>query len=170
MRTARKPRADSRLATLPEAQQEELEQFAATHTLAQTRDELSRRGIRSSLTAISRWLQQRRLRSLLIRQADTVRQLLDWYQQRRPDASEEELGQLGQMFFSALALQAQDTKAWVHLQSLALRRRQLELDRAKLEWLQRRADQADQAEAVLDDASLSAEERQRRIKEIFGRA
>jgi len=170
MRTARKPRADSRLATLPESQQEELEQYAATHTLVQTRDELARRGIRCSLAAISRWLQQRRLRALLIRQADTVRQLLEWYQQRRPDASEEELAQLGQMFFSALALQAQDTKAWVHLQSLALRRRQLELDRARLEWLQRRAEQADQAEKVLDDASLSAEERQRRIREIFGRA
>lgn len=170
LRPARKPRADSRLATLPEPQQEEIEAYAATHTLAETREELARRGFRVSLTAISRWLQQRRLRSLLIGQADTVRQLLEWYQQRRPEASDEELSQLGQMFFSALALQSQDARAWVHIQSLALRRRQLELDRQKLELLQQRAAQAEQAEAVLDDATLSPEERQRRIREIFGRA
>ncbi len=165
----RKPRADSRLKNLPDDQQAEIAEHARHHRLVETQAWLRERGIRTSTGALSDFLSWYRLQEAIRRNEQTVATLLQWWQTQHPQASAEELEQIGQAFFSALALQQQDSRAWAAIQQLALRRRQIDVERDKLELLKRRAEQADRTEAVLADATLSPEERQQRIREIYGR-
>lgn len=51
-----------------------------------------------------------------------------------------------------------------------LKVQEAQLDREKFELLKRKAEQAEQTEGALKDASLTPEERARRIAEIYGRA
>jgi hypothetical protein len=167
----RKPRADSRLKTLPPELRADIAAHAATHRLEETRAWLlAEKKIRTSTGALSEFLSWQRLQESLQANENTVAALMDWYRERHPDTGAEELSALGQAFFSALALRLQDPKVWTAIQHLGLKRRQLDLDREKLELLRRKAEQADRTEAVLNDAALTPAERQRRIREIYGRA
>lgn len=166
----RKPRADSRLKTLPPERRAEIAAHAAAHRLEETRAWLAGQGLRTSTGALSEFLSWQRLQDTLAANEQTVGQLMDWYRERHPETGADELAALGQAFFSALALRLQDPKVWTAIQHLGLKRRQLELDREKLELLRRKAEQADRTEAVLSDAALDDAERQRRIREIYGRA
>lgn len=167
----RKPRADSRLKNLPPEMRAQIAAHAQTHRLEETRAWLlAEKGIRTSTGALSEFLSWQRLQETLKANEQTVAALMDWYRELHPDTGAEELAALGQAFFSALALRLQDPKVWTAVQTLGLKRRQLELDREKLELLRKKAEQAERTEAVLADAALSPEERQQRIREIYGRA
>lgn len=62
------------------------------------------------------------------------------------------------------------TKTALDFEKLVLKRGELDLNRERLELLKRKADQAEQTEGVLTDAALTPEQREQRIKEIYGRA
>lgn len=82
----------------------------------------------------------------------------------------EQIEAVGQAVFTAVAVKVQDANLFAGLRKLSQRDRELNLDREKFELLKRKAEQAEATEAAVQDTTLSAEERARRIAEIYGRA
>lgn len=64
--------------------------------------------------------------------------------------------------------QSDDVMAKAHKLRAEAAEKKLALDREKFELIKARADQADRAEGVATDVTLSTSEKERRIKEIFG--
>ena len=72
-----------------------------------------------------------RLQTQLGQDGRLVEALLEEAARYDPTLTPERLLDLGQMFFARLALEQQDTKAWVLVQRLDLEREQFEFDQAK---------------------------------------
>lgn len=161
-----KPRADSRLKTLPEARQAAIWEYARAHSLDDTVAWLRSQGIRTSRTALSNFLAWYALQQQLQRNETVVATLLE-HLKSAGDWSPEQLEQAGHAFFTALALAQQDVHAWTAAQKVALAREQLRLDREKFEHLRARAQQADAA-ATVAASQLADAEKMQRIREIFG--
>jgi len=72
----------------------------------------------------------------------------------------------------ALTLEAEGMKqrAALEQQKLADKQKALELDERRVALLEKKASQAEQTDQVLSDAALTPEQREQRIKEIYGRA
>lgn len=132
MSTPKKPRADSTLKTLSEERQATIAAHLAEHTLVETCKWLADDGLKTSLRALSEFLCWWRLRSQLQRNGQTVETLLAEFKAAKPDSTPEQVQQVGQAFFSALALAEQDPKAWFLTQQLEFKRQAAELDAAKL--------------------------------------
>lgn len=162
-----KPRADSRLKTLPEAVQAEVWDYAKAHSLEEVVRWLRARGIKTSRTAVSIFLGWYGMQRQLERNESVVRSVLEYLQQHGTGWTDEQLAQAGQAFFSALALEQQDVRAWAAAQQIAIRREQLRLDRERLDWMRRRAEQAERAEQIAR-SQLTDAEKLRRMREIFG--
>ncbi len=130
------PRADAKLKRLPESVQariaERLGQPGVTQkdVLAWLRTEHS---VSSSAAALSDWLSWYALRQQLARNESAVEALITDLAHKDPSVSPEKLQELGQQFFSALAVQTQDPKTWFLTQQIALKGRQLDLDREKFQ-------------------------------------
>jgi hypothetical protein len=86
-----------------------------------------------------------------------------------PTLTQAQLEEAGNKIFSALALDSEDPETFVKISKLQIERERLQLDKAKFEEAKRRAAQADAAEGVTKSA-MSPEEKDRRIREIFGLA
>lgn len=132
MSADKKPRADSKLKTLPEERQAVIAEYALGHSLAETVAWLREDGLVTSGAALSEFLSWHRLSHQLKRNESTVAQLLSHLRQER-GMSDEELQKAGQAFFSALAIEQQDSKAWFLSQQTALKKEQLNLDRQKFQ-------------------------------------
>lgn len=133
MSTDKKPRADSTLKTLPSDRQAAIAEYARTHTLTETRAWLKEDGLTTSEAALSEFLSSWRLQQQLKRNGSTVETLLANLQQTRPDWTPEQIQQVGQSFFTALALEQQDPKQWFLIQQTAIKKDQLHLDRQKFQ-------------------------------------
>lgn len=166
MSATNKARGDSVLKTLPEDRQAAIAEHAAQHKLAETVAWLRADGQRTSVSALSRWLAWYTLRQQLQRNETTVETLLS--ELPKQGVSPESIQEIGQAFFTALALQQQDPKQWFLAQQLALKKQQLSLDRDKFELLKAKAEQADKARATTEDESLTPEEKQLKLRQIFG--
>ena len=166
----KKPRSDSKLKTLPEAQQRELADVLANGSLDQGRDWLSQLSppVSSSISSISEWSRWWHLREQMRIANSTVETVLQTVIADHPEMDSDALFDVGQMLFSAIAIQTQDPSVWKHVQQLNLQRRQMQLDRDKFELLKRRADLADQTEATLNQ-TLTPEQREAKIRAIFGK-
>lgn len=62
------------------------------------------------------------------------------------------------------------TKSVLEFAKLEERSRQTTLGERRVQLLEKKAEQADATEGVIDDVNLSPDEREQRIKEIYGRA
>jgi hypothetical protein len=129
----RKPRADSKLKTLPDARQAAIVERARDHTLSDVLQWLRADGLQTSAAALSDFLSWHALRQQLARNASTVETLLANLHKDMPDASPEKIQSVGQAFFSALALEQQDAKGWCMTQQVALKQEQLQLDRQRFQ-------------------------------------
>jgi hypothetical protein len=127
METFPKPRADAKLKTLPEERQKEIAEFADTRTLTETVAWLGSGGVEVSSCALSRFLEWHRLKEQMKRNELVVEELLATQAERRPELTEERVSALGQMFFSELALEQRDPRAWSLAQRTAVRRAEVQL-------------------------------------------
>lgn len=72
------------------------------------------------------------------------------------------------VFFAAVEMQQNDERLQQGKQKIEISKEVVELDRKKLALLERKAAQADQAKDVAMNGAMTAEEKQARMKEIFG--
>ena len=107
-----KPRSDSKLKTLPEDRQVVIAEYARGHSLEETVKWLSDDGLKTSAAALSEFLSWFQLRSQLQRNESTVESLLKNLQQTRPAWTPDQIDKAGQDFFSALAIEQQDSLTW----------------------------------------------------------
>lgn len=136
MSAQKKPRADAKLKTLPAERQADI--FARLSLPADqgggyagTLKWLKDGGFDTSLGALSGFYSWYSLRQQLARNESTVQALLEKVTETDSELSPEKIQELGQSFFSALALEQQDAKTWYLTQQLGLKKEQLQLDRQK---------------------------------------
>jgi hypothetical protein len=122
-----KPRPESKLKLLPEDRQSEIAEFALGHTLADTVVWLATSGIELSTCALSKFLAWYRLKQQMAKNELIVKELLTTLAEQNPDLTPDRIAELGQIFFSSLALEKQDPKAWYLAQQIVLRKAQFQL-------------------------------------------
>lgn len=164
----RKPRADSRLKTLPEKRQAEIAELCRDKALAEVVELLRSQGLKTSSGALSTWLAWRHLRERLERNQTVVETLLADLKRHNPALTDQELEAAGNQLFSALAIEQQDAGAWAITRRLALKQRGLELEARRVKLLEEKARKADEALSVTKATGLSAEQKMARFREIFG--
>lgn len=172
MNRERKPRGDAILKTLPKERQAEIAEHANTHTLVETCAWLRADGLPVGKSALSEWLAwwswQQRFKLV---EADALH-FMEQMRSRRPDLSEEQVEQFGNDFFQLQAIKLGDPKTFLAFRNARARasveNRKLALAERRVVLLERRADQADQAEKVTRDTGLSPEEKQQEYRRIFG--
>ncbi len=170
---SRKPRADSKLKTLPEERQAAIAEYARAKTLAETLLWLREDGLQTSAAALSEFLSWFALQQQLQRNASTVETLLANLSHDLPEASPEKIQAIGQSFFSALALEQQDAKGWFLTQQINLKNQQLSLDREKfqretcemfLKWYSEKA-----AKEIIEAPGLSQKDKIEKLgQQMFG--
>lgn len=130
--TAKKPRSDSPLRMLrEEAQAEVMEWLKALPQREVCAKVKAAHGFRPSPAALSGFFSWYQLRDQLVRNEATASALVESMSQSNPDLSPERLEEIGQTFFTALALESRDVKAWESTQRIGLGRAQLKLDTEK---------------------------------------
>src|SRR2546422_443875 len=113
MNPIRKPRADSKLKTLPEHRQDAIADHALTHTLAETVGWLKQDGLEVSRNVLSEFLSWHRINQQLALNASAVNTVLVQLAKRDRSLTPERLQELGQVFFTDMAIQQKDQRAWV---------------------------------------------------------
>jgi hypothetical protein len=104
--------------------------------------------------------------------AEEKRQLA--VQERRkthPEETEGQLFEFGQQIFADAALTNKDPETWVKIQRLRLDEKKMGLEGRRLQLLERKAAQAEAAMEVVENKSqLTPEQREQKLKQIFGMA
>jgi len=121
MSATQKPRGDAKLKTLPPERREAIADYLSSHTVAQTAEWLRADGIQVSSGTLSKFWSWWRLGQQLRENESTVSQVLADLKESDPGLSEEALERAGQMFFSALAIQQQDSLTWKRAQDAKTR-------------------------------------------------
>jgi len=174
MSISKKPRADSKLKTLPPPRQADI--FARLALPAKegggylrTQAWLLDEGIEVSLGELSEFYSWHCLEQQMSRNERTVERLLKRFKQMKPPASSAEVQAVGQAFFSALALEQQNPRVWALTQQLGLKREQLDLARQKFEFDAAREclKRLPELKAISAKPSLSPEEKARAIQQIL---
>jgi hypothetical protein len=170
--STRKARSDSRLKTLPEERQEQIAEFAASHSLAETVTWLKEDGCVTSAAALSEFLSWYLLRGQLARNESTVETVLDQLKSSRPDLTEAELFAAGQTFFSALAIEQRDAKSWKRTQDLRIKSQALKIEEQRFQretcelFLRWSADQ--RANAIVEGKASNSEKIEQLRQLMFG--
>lgn len=130
----RRPRADSKLKTLPPERQAQIAEYAAApHTLAQTVAWLKADGLQTSQAALSGFLSWYSLKEQLARNESTVETMLEQLKHSNPELTEAQLFAAGQNYFSMLAIEQRDAKSWKRTQDLRIKAEALKLEEAKFQ-------------------------------------
>lgn len=156
--TGRKPRADSRLKTLPPERQEAIAEYAREHTMRDTLAWLKEDGLATSLGALSEFLLCWRLQEQFRQDESTTEALIEELKKDSPSLTEEQLDELGQRTFSLLAIRREDPATFVKVRSA---RSKAALEREKLK-LRQAAEQR-----LLEGLNLQREKFQRETCEMF---
>jgi hypothetical protein len=168
--TAKKPAALRHLKQLPEDQQAQIIAWLGSPEGADGAQRLLREkwGVQLSVRALWDfyfWWQLRRHLEMAARFADQVRRTLAALPGYDP--RDELVSLAAQVAFEMKALHDHDWRAWCQFRRLRQKERDLRNDERKLALWERKAAQADAA-AALAQTPLSPEEREQRLKEIFG--
>ena len=172
MSDSKKPRADSVLKTLPEARQMAIADYSREHTWTETRKWLAADGLATSEAALSGWFSWFTLQQQLRQNASTVETLLADFKSANPNATPDQVQQVGQAFFTSLALQQQDPKQWFLIQQTNIKREQLSLDRSKFQretcelFVKWSADQ--RASAIANSTASNADKIEKLGELMFG--
>jgi hypothetical protein len=175
---SRKPQSNAVLKTLPEERQAEIFSRLTTKTAAwpdtsleAVRKWLADDGLKTSTTALSHFHSWYSLSQQLERNGATVAQLLIDLKTAKPDMTPEQLDVAGQMFFTALSIEQQDSLGWQRAQNVKIRLEQQRFDREKFQFDAAKAALAKLPElnAIKRNNSLSADDKlqQARLK-LFG--
>lgn len=181
---AKKPRSDSKLKHLPKEDQEALWNLVTTPQVPISDEPNSplrplklqelqaevplRHGFTVALSTLSEWRswygQRLRTQSAMAR-AEQAK--LEWLKEN-PEATPEDLERLGQMVFTSEAVENGDIKAFVALIRANNQKRALAIDERRIKLLEEKAKREEAAQAVTKDEKLTPEEKDARMKEIFG--
>lgn len=166
-------RADAKLKNLPAETLETLwrlrnpEEDGEKLSLEAVAAELPRLcGLSASVSTLSefyKWLRMKRRMEASEERAMQARLKLA----QNPEFSADDIERVAQAVFTAETMEDGNVKAYVALAKLRLAKQQVDLDRRRIELLEAKAAQADQAKEVAGDGKLSAEEKAARLKQIF---
>jgi hypothetical protein len=166
---SRKPRTDARLKTLPPEQQEQL--FAHLRKTPYRKavkwcaEEL---GVETSVGALSEFFGWFPL-SRQLEQAATFAEQITEQAKADPElvGKSAEIARFAQIGFEARALELQDASLYVELAKLRLKAESNALQERRIKILEAQAAKAAEAEKVVNDNTLSEEERALRMRQIF---
>jgi uncharacterized protein YcbK (DUF882 family) len=113
----RKPRADSKLKTLPEERQAAIIEFMSSHKLTETVKSLREDGLDTSVAALSDFYSWRQLRQQFAEDETTTESLLEQLKREVPNVSDEQLDEIGQRTFSLLSLRRQDLSGFMKVRT-----------------------------------------------------
>lgn len=165
----KKPRADSKLKTLPSAKQDQLWEFLKDHgyeeALAFCKTEL---GVRTSVGALSDWFSWYPL-SKQLQEAASLTNTLKTELLNLPDLdlSDDQLSKAGQVMFEMIAIKQKDSKLYQGLRGLRLRERAQMADERRIVLLEEKAKQADAARETVESSQLTEVQKAARLREIF---
>jgi len=126
-----KPRADSKLKTLPEDRQADVAVYAHDHTLAETIQWLSAQGVQTTSGPLSTFLSWYRAKQQLQRNKAAIQEFVENLKQNDPGITPDQLHELGTIFFTSMALEKQDPKIWYLAQQIACNKAHLQLEHQK---------------------------------------
>ncbi len=171
---ARKPRSDSKLkAGLDAGQQDQLRDWMLGGTNYRKAKRLVEEefGVSTSLAALSDFYESVCVPFLLEqrqRSAQLASALTRGAQKDGANFSEATLDLLRQSAFELMSDRNRDPKDVARILTLFLKSQDQDLSKRKVELLEQKAALAEEAEGVTGDSRLSAEEKEMRMREIFG--
>jgi hypothetical protein len=172
MDAPRKRRGDAALAGLPENRLAEIEAHARAHTLDETAAWLAADGIKTSRTALSNWLNQRTWSATFRVCQEDALAFMQMVKQRKPELSEPDLEAFGNDYFQMQAVRLNQPALFLEFRKArhkaATDDRKLSLEERRVTLLEKKAEQADAAKALVEDTSLTEAERAARMREVFG--
>ena len=169
---SRKPRSDSNLKTLPEEQQEAI--FSRLSGKGGSYEKVrawlfAEWDIKTSVGALQAWYSWYSLRQHVTQESNFVDSLVGLMKEEGEfTLSTPQLAEFGNLLFMARAAREQDPKVWATILKLVNQREALGLDSRRVALLEQKAAQADAVEKVASDKNLTAQEKEQRIKQIFG--
>jgi hypothetical protein len=165
-----KPRPEAKLKTLPDAVQAALyalyQKKSGAECLSWLKDS---HGVKSSTGALSNfaaWYPFSRPLEMVASRAKAFEQQLKANPALNLNA--EQVSAAGQIAFEQVALQMQDIKGFINLRKLRLKEVDQAHDARRIALLEKKAQQADAAEGVTRDETLTPAQREAKLKEIFG--
>ena len=171
--TERRPRSDAVLMNLPEERQRELFDFVDGHRaegLRKIRVMLQEeQGLTVSLATLSNWLNWYALRAKIggvAAMADDLARIL----KERPDLNLDDatIMRAAQAFFEARAMQENDAETYVRLAGVRRGTAEIRLKERRIALEERKLRQAEAAEQVAKNPTLTPEQKGMRYREIFG--
>ena len=167
---ARKPRPDAKLKTLPDAVQAELfaryQKQGGPAVLAWLKETHKVKSSAGALSNFSAWYPFSRPLEMSAKFADQFRAALVENPNLKIDA--EQVSLAAQIAFEAKALELQDLDGFVALRKSRLKEMDQALTARRIKLLEKKAEQADAAEGVTRDETLTPEQRAQKLREIFG--
>ena len=154
----KEPRCDAKLKNLPEDRQDQIFQYRKQHGLEKTVAWLAEDGVKVSTVTLSQFCSWYRLKQNNALRESRVLQFMEMLKAEKPQLSQEELFQYGQMHFSTLALEDENAEQWVNVQQLTASTN-LEAEKLKLKK------QAEQR--MQDKLKLEQKKFQRQSVELF---
>ena len=165
----RKTRSDAKLKLLSPTDRAEVAGWLEQHSQAETRRLIAEKhGFEVAASTLTEFYQWFHLSSRIEETASFVdRAREDLKALPGLDLNDDQLARIGQALFEMQAVKERDGKLFVALRKQRLTADAQRLEREKFEAMQRREEEA---RKTVGDEALTAEEKARRIKEIFGRA
>lgn len=178
-----KARCDSKLKTLPEERQDQIAEWcraAKTETcaggIAYALEQLASDGIKVSRRAVSEFFSWYRLREDFSGAESFATSVENALKKEFPDATPEKLAAAGQLAFTAMATRQHDPEEFREMQYLRLAEetartkarnedRKIKLAERRVSLMERKLEAV---KGTVSDEKLSPEERQARLKQIFG--
>ena len=130
----RKPNPRSPLNRLPEDRAAEVADYARAHTLNQTVGWLARNGLKTSHTALGRWLKRWSLQQRFMAAESSANRFRDWLAKSFPKLSQKELDRRAGLMFQFEAVESGDAKTYL---SFVTARHKSKMDRATLDQRER---------------------------------
>ncbi len=127
MNTSSKPRPDAKLKTLPDERQCEIAEHAKTHSLEETVIWLRTNGIDVAISTLSTFLAAYRMQKQLEKNELVTKELLLQLAEQHPELTPEKVTELGQTFFSGMAIEQQNPRVWCLVQQTGVKKAHYEL-------------------------------------------
>lgn len=184
----KEPRADAKLQNLPQEELDVMWRFRNPEkggermTLEAIAVEVPLRyGFTISLSSLSQFYRWLKLKRRFAVRTDTIEQI-KLELAKDPNISAEQVEKAGQVLFMTEGIVEKDARVFANMVKigqarvkleqnevkLGLSKEVVELDKRRLALLEAKATKADQAAEVTRNGTMSAEEKQARMKEIFG--
>lgn len=147
MSTARKPRPDAKLKTLPPERRAVIAEHLRSHTLDETQAWLAADGLKTSRSALSEFLSWFAQQEELQATNDLLLSFEGFCREKNPDWNEEKVRSAGIQFFLANSVARKDAEQFANIVTLDQRER---FGRTKAAQDERRLNQQDRKIALLE--------------------